>query len=104
MKHRGAINGWDGWISLENYAAADWSTFPSDLLVELSEPVRDGVVPPVHLHLVPLLLVDVRTNLQGSKRMRNRNRSKAEDKEIHPKYGEIQRKRNPPLGGSPSPL
>ena len=33
------------------------------LLVGLLEPVADCVVLPVHVHLVPLLLVDVRTNL-----------------------------------------
>ena len=33
------------------------------LLVGLLEPIADGVVLPVHVHLLPLLLVDVRTNL-----------------------------------------
>ena len=33
------------------------------LLVGLLEPIADGVVLPVHIHLVPLLLVDVRSDL-----------------------------------------
>ena len=33
------------------------------LPVGLLEPIADGVVLPVHVHLVPLLLVDVRSNL-----------------------------------------
>ena len=33
------------------------------LPVGLLEPIADSVVLPVHVHLVPLLLVDVRTNL-----------------------------------------
>ena len=38
------------------------------LPVGLLEPIADGVVLPVHLHLVPLLLVDVWTNLDNEKR------------------------------------
>ena len=48
------------------------------ILVELSEPVGDRVVPPVHLHLVPFLLIDVRPNLQGPKYVER-------ESEIHPK-------------------
>ena len=33
------------------------------LLVGLLEPIADSVVLPVHVHLVPLLLVDVRSDL-----------------------------------------
>ena len=33
------------------------------LLVGLLEPIADGVVLPVHVYLVPLLLVDVRSDL-----------------------------------------
>ena len=33
------------------------------LPVGLLEPIADGVVLPVHVHLIPLLLVDVRSNL-----------------------------------------
>ena len=49
------------------FAAVNQSTFDA-ILVELSQPVGDGVVLPVHVHLVPLLLVDVWTNLDNEKR------------------------------------
>ena len=50
------------------------------LPVGLLEPIADGVVLPVHVHLIPLLLVDVRSNLMLRSDMFTHVRSKGPQK------------------------